>query len=64
MSFRQTIHGLSHSDRGFIVKIDRTAKKVLISFDATKVADRHSEWLKGVEQKVGLGELTHNLLGV
>ena len=32
MSFRQTIHGLSASDRGFIVKIDRQLKKVLVSF--------------------------------
>lgn len=57
MSFRQTIHGLSHSDRGFIVQIDRVARKVLISFDASKVSDRHAQWLKEVEQKVGLGEL-------
>jgi hypothetical protein len=57
MSFRQTIHGLSHSDRGFIVQIDRTAKKVLVSFDASKVSERHSEWLTKVEEKVGLGEL-------
>lgn len=57
MSFRQTIHGLSHSDRGFIVQIDRTAKKVLVSFDASKVSERHSEWLAKVEEKVGLGEL-------
>ena len=57
MSFRQTIHGLSHSDRGFIVQIDRKAKKVLISFDASKVSERHAEWLAGVKKKVGLGEL-------
>ena len=57
MSFRQTIHGLSHSDRGFIVQIDRTAKKVLVSFDASKVSERNSEWLTKVEEKVGLGEL-------
>src|SRR3990167_8604371 len=37
MSFRQTIHGLAPSDRGFIVKIDRSEKKVLISFDAGAV---------------------------
>lgn len=30
MSFRQTIHGQDYSDRGFCVKIDREAKKVLI----------------------------------
>src|SRR3989304_1517354 len=42
MSFRQTIHGLSRSDRGFMVKIDRENKKVLISFDHKKVSARHS----------------------
>ncbi len=57
MSFRQTIHGLSPSDRGFMVKIDRTEKKVLISFDKTKVADKHAAWLQSVKKRVGLGEL-------
>ena len=57
MSFRQTIHGLSYSDRGFIVQIDKNAKKVLVSFDASEVAKRHANWLRSVEEKVGLGEL-------
>lgn len=57
MSFRQTIHGLTPSDRGFMVKIDRQNSKVLISFDSSKVANRHSSWLKNVESIVGLGEL-------
>ena len=57
MSFRQTIHGLSHSDRVFIVQIDRESKKVLVSFQSSKVSERHSEWLREVEKKVGLGEL-------
>ncbi len=57
MSFRQTIHGMSRSDRGFKVIIDRTEKKVLISFDFKSVDHRHSEWLEIVENKVGLGEL-------
>lgn len=57
MSFRQTIHGLSRSDRGFMVKIDRTERKILISFDAKSVDVRHAEWLKGVREKVGLDEL-------
>ena len=57
-SFRQTIHGLTPSDRGFMVKIDRANEKVLISFDSTKVADTHSEWLKLVKTRIGLGELT------
>lgn len=57
LSFRQTVHGLNHSDRGFIVQIDRTARKVLISFDASKVSQTHADWLKMVEKRVGLGEL-------
>lgn len=57
MSFRQTIHGLSTSDRGFQVIIDRKNSKVLISFDSTKVADKHSLWLRQIEKTVGLGQL-------
>ncbi len=53
MSFRQTIHGHSPSDRGFIVKIDRTERKVLISFDTSKVAKKHKAWLKSVKKRVG-----------
>lgn len=57
MSFRQTIHGLSRSDRGFKVVVDENERKVLISFDAGAVDIRHADWLKSVEQRVGLGEL-------
>lgn len=57
MSFRQTIHGLSRSDRGFMVKVDREAKKVLISFNSGCVDLRHSVWLKSVKKRVGLAEL-------
>ena len=57
MSFRQTIHGLSYSDRGFIVKIDNLEKRVLISFNAKMVSEKHKEWLEDVKNKVGLGEL-------
>lgn len=57
MSFRQTIHGLSRSDRGFMVKIDRAEKKVLISFDAKSVDIRHAAWLASVKEKVGTNEL-------
>jgi len=58
VSFRQTINGLTHSDRGFIVKIDREVRKVLVSFDESKVSSKHSEWLADVERKIGLGELS------
>ena len=57
MSFRQTIHGRARSDRGFRVVIDRTARKVLISFDSKAVDARHSDWLASVKSQVGLGEL-------
>jgi len=57
MSLRQTIHGASPSDRGFMVKIDRHERKILISFNAAKVAPKHIAWLKEVERRVGLGEL-------
>lgn len=57
MSFRQTIHGLMPSDRGFKVVINHAEKKVLISFDSGSVDIRHADWLKAVEQRVGLSEL-------
>jgi len=57
MSFRQTIHGLAASDRGFMVKIDRNSQKVLISFDYTKVTEKHSNWLKSVKKRISLSEL-------
>lgn len=57
MSFRQTIGGLGRSDRGFMVQVDRKEQKIMISFDANAVGERHAEWLKGVEEKIGLSEL-------
>jgi hypothetical protein len=57
MSFRQTIGCLGRSDRGFMVKVDREERKVLISFDAEAISPRHAEWLKGVQEKAGLEEL-------
>jgi hypothetical protein len=57
MSFRQTIHGQSRSDRGFKVVIDRKERKILISFDAGSVDIRHKDWLDSVKKQVGLGEL-------
>lgn len=57
-SFRQTISGVVPSDRGFMVKVDRKERKVIISFDASRVDKRHAAWFKGVSKKVGLKELT------
>ncbi|MBI4114331.1 MAG: MvaI/BcnI restriction endonuclease family protein [Candidatus Niyogibacteria bacterium] len=57
MSFRQTIHGQSRSDRGFKVVIDRKEQKILISFDAGSVDARHKGWLESVKKRIGLSEL-------
>ena len=56
MSFRQTFGGNSTS-RGFSLKIDRENSKVIVSFDNTKVLEENFEWLKQVQQNIGLGEL-------
>jgi len=57
MSFRQTIHGKSRSDRGYKVVVDRKTRKFLISFDAKSVDVRHKRWLEAVKKRTGLGEL-------
>jgi len=57
MSFRQTIHAGDYSDRGFIVKIDRKEKKIKISFNYRKVAEKHKSWYSKVQQKIGLKDL-------
>jgi hypothetical protein len=57
MSFRQTITGQSRSDRGFKVVVDRSARKVLVSFVLGSVDPRHADWLRFVKTKNGEGEL-------
>lgn len=57
MSFRQTIHCLARSDRGFMVEVDKNNRKVLVSFDANKVDFRHTAWLETVKTRIGLSEL-------
>jgi len=57
LSFRQTINGLSSTDRGFKVVVDRNAHKILISFNASDIDPRHSEWLTSVDERIGLDEL-------
>ena len=57
MSFRSTIHGLKSSDRGFVVKIDRVNQKVLVSFDNSKISNKHLNWQNGVNMNIGLDEL-------
>jgi hypothetical protein len=58
MSFRQTIHGQSRSDRGFMVQIDRKEHRVEISFDYRAVDSRHGKWLEKVKENIGTAELS------
>lgn len=57
MSFRQTIHGLRRSDRGFMVVVDRSLRRVTISFDSGAIDAKHDKWMETVRERVGLGEL-------
>lgn len=57
LSFRQTINGVSRSDRGFMIKVDKDQRKIVVSFDARKVHSRHNDWLSSVNDRVGLEEL-------
>ncbi|HAD06319.1 MAG TPA: nciI [Anaerolineaceae bacterium] len=57
MSFRQTINGAGRTDRGFMIKVDRVNRKILVSFDYTYVDNRHKDWLNTVASRVGLAEL-------
>jgi len=57
-SFRMTIHGNGRSDRGFGVQIDNNQRKVLISWDSSKVAERHSDWLNQVKSNIGGREIS------
>ena len=56
-SFRQTISAQVSSDRGFRVVIDDVERKVLISFSANAVGERHSRWIQSVKDRVGSSEL-------
>ena len=57
LSFRQTIKATQRTDRGFTIIVNHERKRIEVSFDAKAVSPRHSEWLKSVEKRVGLGEL-------
>lgn len=56
-SFRQKINGLNYTDRGFGIRVDYETRRVVIVFNAGKVADKHAEWLKNVQSNPNSGEL-------
>ena len=57
MSFRMTLNGSTFTDRGFKVNVNYHEQRVEIVFDSSQCSDRHEDWLKVVEKKVGLGPL-------
>ncbi|CAK0774981.1 MvaI/BcnI restriction endonuclease family protein [Gammaproteobacteria bacterium] len=57
-SFRQTINAANFSDRGFIVTVDRIQRKVTVSFDSSKISERHLEWRTVLIKTVGLEQLS------
>lgn len=57
MSFRKTIGGKNRSDRGFKIEVNKTEKKVLVSFKSNEVGNRYSDWLSSVKERIGLEEL-------
>ncbi len=57
MSFRQTIHGTNPSDRGFMVQVNQSERKIEVSFDSGAVDSRHGVWLESVRERIGIGDL-------
>ncbi len=58
MSFRQTINALHRTDRGFGIYVNKQDRKIEITFNHDVVDDRHSAWMREVDRKVGLDELS------
>ncbi|MCD6283419.1 MvaI/BcnI restriction endonuclease family protein [bacterium] len=58
MSFRSTTSAQRYTDRGFTISVDDSAKRVLFSFDSSRVDSKHSEWLERIRQEVGTGQIS------
>ena len=60
MSFRSTTSATVYTNRGFRIVVDKQQRKLRFVFDSTK-ADRNdpavAQWLRAVEEKIGLGSL-------
>ena len=60
MSFRSTTSATDYTNRGFIIIVDKQQQKLRFVFDSTK-ADQNvpevAQWLRAVEERVGLGSL-------
>lgn len=54
-SFRSTTNAVSFTDRGFKLNVNRKEQRIEFIFDSSQCSDKHSEWLKSVEERAGLG---------
>ena len=59
-SFRQTINNTMYSDRGFTVNLDDRQEIVYISFDYSRIDDRHALWRNSVLHNAGSGDILPN----
>lgn len=59
-SFRQTINSTAYSDRGFTVNVDLDNQRVFVSFDFTRIDDRHRQWRGYIKSGVGTGDIRPN----
>lgn len=59
-SFRQTINTAAYSDRGFTVNIDWDAQYIFVSFNFSKIDNRHEKWRDFVKNSAGMGDISPN----
>lgn len=53
MSFRSTTSATEHTDRGFVVEVDRGTRQVQFHFHSDHTDPRHAAWLASVRRRVG-----------
>ena len=52
-SFRATLNAISFTDRGLKVNVNDEQRRVEIIFDNAHTDERHADWVKSVNQRVG-----------
>lgn len=52
LSFRQTINGLTFSDRGFKVRVDRENERVNVIFDRSQVSNKNKPWADQIDSEI------------
>lgn len=60
LSLRMTLTNETRTDRGFNFVVDRSSKRIVVTFDSSSVDKRHTQWLKTVKVRAGLGDIDPN----